>query len=85
VPADPLSLDTAPEIERRQVAGWSRMSAAEKAAMVTALTKAAFDMTLAGIRHRHPGESPRMLRGRLAALLHGPELAKRMFPDLDLS
>ena len=31
----PLNLDTSPEIERLQIGRWRRMSAAEKAAIVT--------------------------------------------------
>lgn len=53
----PLALDTSPEIERLQIEGWRRMTPAEKAAAVTALTRASIAMAEAGIRHRHPEES----------------------------
>lgn len=78
----PLSLDTPFEVERLQIEGWRRMSPAEKAAMVNALTTAAIEMAKAGIRHRHPGESPERHRMRLAEILHGTEIARRLFPDL---
>jgi hypothetical protein len=78
----PLSLDTPLEVERLQIEGWRRMSLADKARMVTALTTAAIEMANAGIRHRHPDESPESHRMRLAEILHGPELARRMFPNL---
>jgi hypothetical protein len=37
----PLSLDTPPDIEHRQIEAWRRMSPAEKAAIVSGLTRAA--------------------------------------------
>lgn len=78
----PLSLDTPLEVERLQIEGWRRMSPADKARMVTTLTTAAIEMAKAGIRQRHPDESPESHRMRLAEILHGPELARRMFPNL---
>lgn len=76
-----LSADTAADVERRQVEGWRRMSPAEKAAVVTGLTRAAFEMTSAGVRHRHPRASPREVFLRVAAVVLGPELARRAYPD----
>jgi hypothetical protein len=35
------------------------MSAAEKAALVTGLTQAVYDLARAGVRHRYPEASPR--------------------------
>ena len=76
-----LSLDTAPDIERRQVDAWRRMSAIEKAAVVTGLTRAAFAMTSAGVRHRYPGASPREHFLRVALVVLGPDLARLAYPD----
>ena len=84
VPLKPLALDTSPDVERLQIEGWKRMSPAQKAAIVTALTTAAIDMTKAGIRQRYPEESPEAHRMRLARILLGPELARRAFPDFDV-
>lgn len=78
-----LSLDTAPEIEEMQIDGWRRMSATDKASTVTSLTRAAIEMTKAGIRHRHPDETPEAQRRRLADILLGPELARRVFGATD--
>lgn len=75
----PLSFDTPAEIERLQIEGWRRMSAADKASTVTALTRAAIAMTLAGIRHRHPDETPEQHRMRLAEILLGSDLARRVY------
>ena len=79
----PLNLDTSPEIERKQIDGWRRMSSQEKAALVTGLTRAAFAMTLAGIRHRHPGASAREQQLRLAIITLGPDLARKAFPEIE--
>jgi hypothetical protein len=43
----PLSLDTPPDIEHRQIEAWRRMSPAEKAAIVSGLTRAAYDLARA--------------------------------------
>lgn len=80
--ASPLSRDTAPEVEHLQVARWRAMSPAEKAAIVTGLTQAAFEMAAAGVRHRHPGASSSELFFHLALVVLGPELARRAYPDL---
>lgn len=59
------------------------MTPADKARTVTALTRAAIGMTVAGIRHRHPDESPSMHRRRLAEILLGPELARHVSIDAE--
>ncbi len=79
----PLSTDTSLEVERRQVEGWRRMEPAQKAALVSGLTQAVFDIALAGIRARYPGASPREQRLRLALLTLGPDLARQAFPEVD--
>lgn len=76
-----LSLDTSPEIERRQVESWRQMSAAQKAAVVTGLTRAAYAMTFAGVRRRHPDALPREQFLRVAVIVLGPDLARRAYPD----
>ena len=79
--ASPLSLDTSPDIERRQIDAWRVMPAVEKAALVTGLTQAAFAMTAAGVRHRHPGASPLEQFLRVAVIVLGPELARKAYPE----
>jgi hypothetical protein len=76
-----LSLDTSPDIERRQVESWRQMSAAQKAALGTGLTGAAYAMTSAGVGHRHPGAPPREHFLRVAIIVLGPELARLAYPD----
>lgn len=77
----PLSLDTPPDIERRQVESWRRMSPAQKAALVTGLTRAAWEMTAAGVRQRHPDATPREQFLWVAAVVLGPDLACLAYPD----
>ena len=76
-----LALDTSPEIERLQIEAWRRMSAAEKAAAITGLTRAAYTMTCAGVRHRYPSASPRELFLRTAIVTLGWKLAAAAYPD----
>ena len=80
----PLAVDTPPEIEAMQIEGWRRMTATEKAALITGLTQATFDLALAGIRHRHPAASAREQFLRRAILMYGRELAARAYPDIDV-
>jgi len=84
VPPKPLSADTSPEIEHLQIERWRQMSAGEKAAMVSGLTKAAYELALAGVRHRHPNASPREQFLRLAIVTLGPDLARKAYPELDV-
>lgn len=76
-----LALDTPPDVERRQIEAWRRMSAAEKAATITGLTRAAYAMTSAGVRHRYPDLTPREHFLHVALIVLGPDLACRAYPD----
>lgn len=83
MPLTPLATDTVPEIERRQVESWRRMTPAEKAAVISGLSQAAVDLALAGVRSRYPDASPREHFLRLALLMLGPDLARTSYPELD--
>jgi hypothetical protein len=63
-----LPNDTHPEIERRIIEGYRRMTPGEKVARVRDMTIAVQQFALAGIRQRHPGISEHEARMRLAAL-----------------
>ena len=78
----PLAVDTPPEIEAMQIEGWRRMTPTDKAALITGLTRATFDLALAGIGVRYPAASARERFLRRAILLYGRELAARAYPDL---
>jgi hypothetical protein len=77
----PLAADTPAEVEERQIEAWRRMSAAEKAALVTGLTNAALALARAGLLERYPDASERELFLRLAILRLGRDLAQRAYPD----
>lgn len=77
----PLALDTSAEVERIQIERWRRLSPADKAAVVAGLTQAAHDLAAAGIRHRYPHATPREQFLRLAILLLGSDLARKVYPD----
>ncbi len=77
----PLALDTSAAVESQQIAAWRRMSPREKAVLVTALTRTAYEMAWAGVRHRHPDASPREHFLRVAVIVLGPDLAKAAYPD----
>jgi hypothetical protein len=70
-------------MDRMQVERWRQMSPAEKAAIVSGLTQAAYDLALAGIRSRYPDASPREQFLRLALITLGPDLARRAYPEID--
>jgi hypothetical protein len=78
----PLSADTSLEIEHLQIERWRQMSSVEKAAIVSALTQAAFTLARAGIRHRYPEASPREQFLRLAIVTLGSDLARNAYPDI---
>ena len=77
----PLTPDTPLEIERLQVEAWRRMTPAAKAALISGLTQAAYAMTRAGVRHRHPAASAREQFLRMAVITLGPALACAAYPD----
>lgn len=77
-----LNLDTSPEVEQRQIERWRTMTPAEKAAIVTGLTQATFEMTRAGVRHRYPDASPREQYLRVGIVTLGPEMAARAYPEI---
>ena len=78
----PLSADTSAEIEARQVERWRQMSGAEKAAIVSGLTQAVYELARAGIRHRFPHAPEDEVHLRLAVVTLGPALARQVYPAL---
>ena len=82
MPKERLALDTSPEIERLQIERWRNMTPPEKAALITGLTQAAFELSAAGVRHRYPNDSPREQFLRLAIITLGPDLARAAYPEI---
>jgi len=58
------------------------MTPAQKAAIVTGLTQAVYDLARAGIRQRYPGASTRDQFLRLAMVTLGPDLARKVYPEI---
>jgi hypothetical protein len=79
----PLADDTSLDIEARQIRAWREMPAARKADLITACCRSSREMSLAGIRSRHPDASPREQFLRLAMLTLGVDLARRAYPEID--
>ena len=76
-----LSSDTSLEAERIQLELWRRMSPIEKLHAVSESTQAVLQLSLAGIRRRHPEAADEERRMRLAILKLGRELACQAFPE----
>lgn len=75
-----LASDTPLEVERLQVARWREMSPAEKAGVVADLTDCVRELSLAGIRSRHPDATDEECRLRYALITLGPSLAYKVYP-----
>jgi hypothetical protein len=77
--------DTSPEAERvliellRRTAVWRRLQLADE------MSKTAREMSMAGLRLRHPHASEKELRRRFADLHLGPELAEQVYGPLQES
>ncbi len=74
-----LSRDTAEDVERMQIEHLRRLPAWRKLALVGEMNRTVQTMALAGLRQRHPDDTPEQRRRRLAALLLGSELATRAY------
>jgi hypothetical protein len=77
-----LSSDTVPEVERLQVELWRRMSPEDKLRIVTEISRATQELSLAGIRRDHPDASERECLLRLAVRKLGREMAVRVYPEI---
>lgn len=76
-----LSADTSRDAEAIQIELWRRMSSIDKARAITNASLAAQQLSLVGIRLRHPEASERECLLRLAALKLGPGVAQRVYPE----
>ena len=64
-----------------QVAIWRRMSPLEKALATSELTRAVYQLSMAGVRSRYPAASERECFLRVAVLTLGRALACRAYPE----
>jgi len=76
-----LAADTTADIEHRQVDAWRRLTPLERLRLVSDATRAVVNLSLAGIRGRHPDASERECFLRLAAILLGVDTARRVYPE----
>jgi hypothetical protein len=77
-----LSPDTHPEIERMQIERMRQMPSWRKIELVGDMNETVRTLALAGLRQRHPSDTPAQRRRRLADLMLGPELAARVYGPL---
>ena len=65
------------QIERlRQMPPWRKM------ALMAEMSQTVRTLAMAGLRQRHPDDTPAQRRRRMADLLLGPELAARVYGPL---
>lgn len=83
MPGQPLARDTTSDVEARQIEAWQRMTPADKLAIVAGLSRAVFDLGLAGVRDRYPAASHREHFLRLAIQRFGRDLAAKVYPEID--
>jgi hypothetical protein len=74
----PLS-DTDPEVERILIEMARATPAWKKFAQVAETTETCRVFAIAGIRSRHPDATDEEIKCRLAAIILGPELAKKVY------
>jgi hypothetical protein len=74
--------DTSPEMEALQVKIQGELPSWRKLEMMAQLNAAAQMLALSGLRQRYPGAGEKELQRRLADLLLGEELARKVYGDL---
>ena len=77
----PLYSDTHPKMEALQVQLWRQASPTRKMHMLAQLNASVRIVALTGLRSRHPNASEDELRRRLADLLLGQELARKVYGE----
>jgi len=78
-----LFSDYRPKIERLQIELIRRMPAWKKFALVDDLNETVKAFAISGIKQRHPEATPESIRRMLAELMLGPELARKVYGELE--
>jgi hypothetical protein len=78
-----LSSDTHPKVEALQIQFWRQASPTRKMQLLAQLNASARTIAMAGLRARYPQAGEAELRRRLAGLLLGEELARKVYGELD--
>ena len=81
-PMSILSSDTHPKMEALQIHVWRQASPTRKMHMLAQLNESARTLALMGLRSRYPHASETELRRRLADLLLGEELARKVYGEM---
>ena len=76
-----LFSDTHPKMEALQIQLWRQASPTKKMQMLAQLNASARVLALAGLRSQYPHGSEAELRRRLADLLLGEELARKVYGE----
>ena len=74
--------DTRPKLEALQIQLWRQASPTRKMHMLAQLNASVRILALAGLRSQHPQDSEAELRRRLADLLLGEELARKVYGEI---
>ncbi len=77
-----LSSDTHPKMEALQIQLWRQASPTRKMQMLAQLNKSAHLVAMTGLRSRYPDASEDELRRRLAGLLLGDGLARKVYGEI---
>jgi hypothetical protein len=77
-----LSSDTHPKMEALQIQLWRQASPTRKMHMLAQLNESVRIVALAGLRSRYPNADKAELRRRLAGLILGEEVARRVYGEL---
>jgi hypothetical protein len=78
-----LYSDTHPKMEALQIELWRQASPTRKMQMLAQLNASARTLALTGLRSRYPHASEAELRRRLADLLLGEELARKVYGEIN--
>lgn len=76
-----LSSDTHPKMEALQIQLWRQASPTRKMQMVAQLNASARILALAGLKSRFPNASEAELHFKLAGLILGEELARKVYGE----
>jgi len=76
-----LYSDTHPQMEALQIELWRQASPTRKMHMLAQLNASARTLALAGLRSRFPNASEDELRYKIAVLLLGEELARKVYGE----
>ncbi|GAB4504417.1 MAG: hypothetical protein Fur0043_14110 [Anaerolineales bacterium] len=78
-----LYSDTHPKMEALQIQLWRQASPTRKMNMLAQLNKSAQTLALSGLRAQFPQASEAELRFKLAALLLGEDLARKVYGECE--